>query len=129
MKKLYALALLSFSILSINAQITWDVPPVNFTLECDDNSNDQDILDYIATITASAPGCANPALVTTDYSDPGNFTCGDMITIEFTAEDDCGVEPDLVFDIEVTIDDTTAPTVDDDAEDETVECGPNNANQ
>ena len=127
MKKLYTLFIFVLCCVSVNAQITWDVIPVSHTIECDDNNNDQDILDYIATITASEPNCANPPNVTTDYSDPGSWDCGDVITIEFVAEDDCGVEPDLITAIDITIDDTTAPTIDDSAEDEVVECGPNNS--
>ncbi len=129
MKKIFILALLSFCFGNIHAQFSWDNPPgdpVNFILECDDSSNDQDIQDYLDALAGTFAGCANPAIITHDYSDPGDFDCGDIITIEITAEDDCGVEADVVVSIDVEIDDTTAPTIDDDAEDETVECGPNN---
>lgn len=132
MKKPLILAFLILCLSEINAQITWNTPPggpANFTLECDDSNNDTDISDYLNALDADFAGCANPAIISHDYSDPGDFDCGDVITIEITAEDDCGVETDVVVTIDVTIDDTTAPTNNDPAEDETVECGPNNATQ
>jgi len=130
MRKPFLLALIFFGFFSLNAQITWNNPPgtpAGFLLECDDDSNDQDIMDYLNSLSATFAGCPNAAIITWDYSDPGDFDCGDQITIEITAEDDCGNEADVIVTIDVDIDDTVAPSLDTAADDQTVECGPNNA--
>jgi len=130
MRKPFLLALIFFGFFSLNAQITWNNPPgtpAGFLLECDDDSNDQDIMDYLNSLSATFAGCPNAAIITWDYSDPGDFDCGVQITIEITAEDDCGNEADVIVTIDVDIDDTVAPSLDTAADDQTVECGPNNA--
>ena len=127
MKKLSLSLILVLSYIFASGQTTWVVTPTDFTLECNDATNNQSIIDYIATISATNAGCADAPLVTTDYSDPGNFTGGDIIMIEFIAEDACDIDPDLITSIEVTIDDTVAPVETNIPQNETVECGPNNA--
>ena len=128
MRKPLILALTFFGFFNLNAQITWSpAVPANFIEECSDDNNDQDILDYLNSLSATFAGCPNAAIITWDYSDPGDFDCGDQITIEITAEDDCGNEADVIVTIDVDIDDTVAPSLDTAADDQTVECGPNNA--
>ncbi|MBT8231224.1 MAG: gliding motility-associated C-terminal domain-containing protein [Bacteroidia bacterium] len=129
MKKLYLALFIIFGFCSVNiqAQLVWDTTPTGFTLECNDDDNDADILSYLNGLVASTASCANDAIITWDYVDPGDFEDGDVITININAEDDCGVEMDLDETIDVTIEDTTPPTLDVPADDETEECDlPNN---
>jgi|GEM_PF-763922 len=124
MKKLYLILLLAFG-LFINenqAQLTFDVDPVDFTIECNDDDNNTEIEDYLNDLIAMDASCANAPMISWDYVDPGNFEDGDVITIEITVEDDCGVSPDLVVTIDVTVEDNVAPMIDDPAEDITVDC-------
>lgn len=118
-----------FSSLNIgHTQLTFDVDPVDFTLECNDDNNNTEIENYLNNLIAMDASCATDPIISWDYFDPGNFEDGDVISIEITVEDECGVSPDLVVTIEVTIEDTTAPILDNPAEDLIEECDlPNNA--
>jgi len=91
------------------SQLQWDVTPVSFTLECSQENNNDEIEDYLINLSASTTGCSTDPIIFWDYTDPGNFECDDVITIEITAEDDCGVASDLIVIIDVTIEDTQAP--------------------
>ena len=130
MKKLYLIfsLILGLFVNESIAQLTFDTDPVSITLECNDDDNNTQIEDYLNDLIAMDATCANDPLITWDYSDPGNFEDGDVITIEIIVEDDCASSPDLIVPIDVTIEDTTAPTLDDAAEDLTEACDlPNNA--
>jgi len=97
------------SSISLSSQITFDVDPIDFTLHCDDVDNNVEIEGYLNGLSASESNCPTEPLISWDYVDPGNFEDGDVIVIEITAEDDCGVVPDLIVSIEVVIIDVLSP--------------------
>ncbi len=132
MKNLSLFLLLFLSVNALQAQFSWDDPPgapADFNLECNDANNNISINNYLDALSGSFAGCATPATITHDYTDPGDFDCGDFIFITITAEDACGVEADVEVLIEIIILDTTVPTIDDLAQDIIVECNANSAMQ
>ena len=132
MKNLSLFLLLFLSMNVLQAQFTWNDPPglpSNLILECSDNTNDQEIMDYLDSISGTFTGCPNPAIISHDYVTPSNFNCGDWIIIFVTAADECGIQQDIVQGFSVFIEDNTEPVLEHPAEDMTVECGPNNSSE
>jgi len=108
-RSITTLVLIFFLSIQSFAQLQWTVDPESLDIECDPSMNHSTIETYLQGLAATSASCANPAIITWDYTDPGSFACSDEIYIEITAEDECGVDPDLVANIYVFIEDDTDP--------------------
>ena len=97
-------------------------PEEDLVLECADESNDQQITDWLGEFTAS--DLCGDVTITNNY-DPNGFSddCGDtgMQVVTFYAEDECGNSASCSMTI--TIEDTTDPIISCPAEDLVLECG------
>ena len=106
------------------AQLTWDVTPSDQAFECDDNGQtNTDILNYIATITATSACDPGGEMVIDDYADLGDYSCGDSFMITFDATDN-GCSTPISETITVNIEDTEEPVVDISPSDLFLTCDP-----
>ena len=96
--------------------------PADVTVECDGSGNADDLAAFLAGATAT-DNCDPDVSITHDYMD-GDLSddCGatGAVTVTFTAVDECGNSSSTTATF--TIEDTTAPTIDMMADDQTVEC-------
>ncbi|MCH1581613.1 MAG: T9SS type A sorting domain-containing protein [Flavobacteriales bacterium] len=100
--------------------------PENTTVQCDGAGNAADLAAFLAGATAT-DNCDSEVELTNDYVD-GSISdlCGatGAVTVIFTAKDDCGNTSTCSRTF--TIEDTTDPTIDTEAGDQTVQCGEGN---
>ena len=94
--------------------------PTNITLNCGDMSNDATIANWLSSVTASDD--CGIATVSHNYPDSATGACGNssVITITFTATDECSLTNTCMATI--SIQDTVKPTITYHAEDLMVEC-------
>ncbi|NNF73856.1 MAG: gliding motility-associated C-terminal domain-containing protein [Flavobacteriaceae bacterium] len=97
-----------------------DVEAGDITVECDGDGNGGEIQDWLdAHGGASASDNCGDVTWTHDY-DGANSDCADPIPVTFTATDACGNSTSTTA--SYAIQDTTAPSIDTEAADATVEC-------
>ena len=112
----------TFTIVDTTAPII-DVDATDITVECDGLGNVDAFNDWLNTNGGSATASDDCSSVTWTNSSTGlSDECGGTgsATVTFTATDDCGNSTSTTATF--TIEDTTAPTIDVDATDITVEC-------
>ncbi len=85
-------------------------PPI-LELECGNANNEAFVSNWLSTVTAS-DGCSTPTITNNYTTLPTDLLCegGGMITVIFTAEDDC--DNVTTCTAEISIEDTTVPTFD-----------------
>ena len=96
--------------------------PSDLTIDCDENDPETQILDWLATATAT-DACSEPVM-TNDYDANSFAASSGMQTVTFAATDECDNRTTCTADIMIV--DDTDPVIDC-PDDITVECGdPNN---
>ena len=97
----------------------------DLTVECDGQGNGADLQAWLdSNAGASASDLCGDVTWSNDYEELSDG-CGETgsVTVEFTATDSCGNNDKVSFTF--TIEDTTNPTIDQEASDMTVECDGN----
>jgi len=109
------------------SQYTFLEDPTDQTFECqDENGNsgsDDAIIAYLLSLNATELSCANPPIITWDYTAPSDFTCEMIINISITLEDACGLYPDEIYEIEILVLDNVGPVILEQPQDLVLECG------
>ena len=101
---------------------TIDVDAMDETVECDGNGNDDELKAWLdANGGASASDTCSGVVWSNDFTALSD-ECGatGSVTVDFTATDDCGNSTTTTATF--TVEDTTDPTIDEEAKDEIVEC-------
>lgn len=84
--------------------------PPSLDIECNDNNNDQRIMDWIFEASALTLD-GEELLIIHDYDNAilNNATCGDVFNVSFSAEDECDREASCISSINVN--DSTPPVI------------------
>ncbi|MFL1011735.1 hypothetical protein, partial [Flavisericum labens] len=115
--------------ISSNVLIVIDNPASDLTVECDGSGNASELNNWLSSNGGAthSSGCAGIVTWSNDYdpiTNPVNDDCGTTgsVTVTFTATDTCGDPFSANTTATFTIQDTTDPSIDTAASDQTVEC-------